>query len=268
MATDTQRVQMDHQLIDDGLLPERYVTGRLDSAERTRFEAHFVDCPACLDRIEAAEGLAAGMMAATTVPAQVAPKRTDPARSRWAFRSRWAVAGVCAASLLAALWANTSRWRMEDEFASERRRGAEALTQVAAARTELEHERAARRDVEARLEAQRRPPVRVPMLTLLATRGADAPTLELPAVSQPLVFSTEREEPPRFSSYFVTIRSEAGTEVWLGDVRPSSRDAVVLALDSSHFALGKYVLTLEGEDTSGRKALVGRYFFQTVAPRH
>ena len=265
MASDTLPVKMDHQLIDDGLWPERYVTGRLDPAERAQFEGHFVDCSSCLDRIEAAEALAAGVKAASAASPSARPARTRPSPPRWALRSRWAIAGACAAGLLAVLWVNTSRRRMEEEVASERRSRAEAMAETAMAQNQLQKERAARQDAEARLDAQRPPPVRVPVLALLATRGADGPTLELPKTAQPVVLSVEREEPPRFGAYLVNIHSEAGGEVWQGRILPSSRDAVVFAIDSSFFGLGKYVLSLEGEEPGGRKILLGRYSFRTVA---
>src|SRR5215472_18729487 len=54
---------MDHAHIDDANLAERYVTGRLAADERADFEAHFVDCAECLDRIEAVEGLRRGFSA-------------------------------------------------------------------------------------------------------------------------------------------------------------------------------------------------------------
>jgi len=53
--------------IDEDAWPERYVTGRLDAADLARFEAHLVDCPACLDRVDAAARLG------------VALRRTDQA---------------------------------------------------------------------------------------------------------------------------------------------------------------------------------------------
>ena len=265
MAGDTLRVPMDHPLIDEELWPERYVTGRLDPAERSRFEAHFVDCPPCLDRIEAAEALASGLKAPGAGVKPV-PSARSQARPRWALRSRWALVGACAAALLAVLWTTSALRKLQDEVAVERRTSAEARAEVAATRGQLEQERSARQQAQTRLDTQRQAPVRVPVLALLATRGTEAPALELPDAAQPVVLSAEREEPPRFRSYFVSVRSEAGGEVWEGRLQPSSRDAVVLALDSSRFSLGTYILTLEGEDARGRRVPVGRYSFRTVAP--
>src|SRR5215831_20381209 len=52
---------MEHAHFDESDTAERYVTGRLSAEGRAEFEAHFVDCPRCLDRIEAAEGLREGI---------------------------------------------------------------------------------------------------------------------------------------------------------------------------------------------------------------
>ena len=269
MAADTQQAQMDHPRIDDLLLPERYVTGRLNPAERAEFESHLVECPTCLDRVEAAEALSAGMEASPALPAPAAPVRTSRVPFRWARRSGWALAGACAAGLLTVLWADAARSRMRDELGSERRKLGDAQAEVALARAQLEQERSARQQAEATNEAQHRPPVHVPVLALLATRGADSPTLELPETAQPIVLSVEREEPPRFSGYILSVYSEAGALVWQGRGEPSSRDAVVVALDSGHFGPGRYILNLEGEGASGRVVPVRRYPFRTVsAPRH
>ena len=52
--------EMDHTHTDEHQLADRYLMGRLDDAERRRFEEHFVDCPACLERLETIEGLRGG----------------------------------------------------------------------------------------------------------------------------------------------------------------------------------------------------------------
>jgi anti-sigma factor RsiW len=46
---------MDHRLIDEQQVAERYVTHTLGAAERAAFEAHLVDCQECADRLLLAE---------------------------------------------------------------------------------------------------------------------------------------------------------------------------------------------------------------------
>ena len=44
--------KMEHPSIDDELVPERYVAGRLPPEERARFEEHFFECARCLEAVE------------------------------------------------------------------------------------------------------------------------------------------------------------------------------------------------------------------------
>ena len=46
---------MDHRYIDDHSVAERYLDHTLPPGERSRFEAHLVDCQECTDRILLAE---------------------------------------------------------------------------------------------------------------------------------------------------------------------------------------------------------------------
>jgi hypothetical protein len=100
---------MDHQRIEDGSVVEAYVTDRLGEAERTEFEAHLVDCPQCLDQVEAAQGVAAGLRALTS-PAASAKTLPTPRRSSTAVVG-WAVA-ASGAAVLAIGWGVTEQRRL------------------------------------------------------------------------------------------------------------------------------------------------------------
>jgi hypothetical protein len=263
---DTMKARMEHLDIDEGAWPERYVTGRLDAEERQRFEAHFIDCPACLDRIQAAERMKAGLRAfAPARPLEQAPVRHVP-QARWAIRARWLATGACAAGLLAALvWQQAHR--AESALTAERSASAEARRQLADAQRAAQVERSERQRLEASLSQERRPPVRIPVLSLITTRSGDAPELELPGTPQPVVFSVEREDPPRFATYRATLRSPEGEALWQDQMRPSSRDAVVFALHSSLLAPASYMLVLEGAGKGDRWTTVGRHAFRAVSAR-
>jgi hypothetical protein len=255
---------MDHQLIEDTSLPERYLTGRLDGRERALFEEHLVDCQFCLERIEASEALATGLRALAAPVGRVAS--APVLARRRAHRSTWLVLGACAASVLAVVVTNARRGQLARELASERTVSVEARGQLNAAREQLSVEHTAREAAEARLSAQpQRTAVRIPVLALIATRGASTAALELPAAPGPFLLLAERENPPHFQSYGVTLRSSAGAVLWQGHVRPSSRDVVAVALDSGRFAPGSYSLVLEGEGLGGRLSRVAQYSFRTVA---
>ncbi len=48
-------VLMDHHYIEEHNIPDRYLLGKLHAEERAQFEAHFIDCRECLDRLETTE---------------------------------------------------------------------------------------------------------------------------------------------------------------------------------------------------------------------
>jgi hypothetical protein len=52
---------MDHSYIDQHQVIERYALGRLTEDETAAFEQHYLDCSRCLDQLEAAERLHAGL---------------------------------------------------------------------------------------------------------------------------------------------------------------------------------------------------------------
>ena len=247
---------MDHQRIEDGSVVEAYVTDRLGEAERAAFEAHLVDCPACLDQVEAAQGVAAGLRALGSPAPSV---RTLPAPRRWsAGTAGWALAASIAA-VVALGWGTSEHRRLGRAIEAER----EARAAAEARANELARQPSPRPEPVAPVPATR-PPGPVPVLTLVATRGADLPTLKLPPDGGPVVLSVEREAPPRFARYQVRLSREDGGEVLAGLFSPSSRDAVALAVDAGLLAPGTYTLALEGETASGRRALLPGHRFRVV----
>jgi hypothetical protein len=79
-----------------------------------------------------------------------------------------------------------------------------------------------------------------------------------------VVFTVEREDPPRFSLYRATLQSRTGTAVWQDTVAPGSREAVFVGLDSSLVPPGEYRLVLEGQARGDRWTRVGEHRFRTV----
>jgi hypothetical protein len=251
---------MNHQGIEDTDLAERYVTGRLNGQERADFEEHFVDCPVCLERIEANEGFATGLKGVK----RPAKSSASTPRRHWSRRPTWLLGGACAAGLLAIILLGARQRELSHELASEREALVEARREGGAAQQQLRLERTAREAAEARLLPRLQAPARIPVLALLATRGPEVPTLELSAASEPFLLLVERENPPRFGSYVVTLRSGEGVVASQSHLRPSTRDAVVVALDSAQFAPGTYSLVIEGESPNGRLTPVGWHSFRTI----
>ena len=246
--------------IEEGAWAELYVTGRLAGGDLERFEAHLVDCPACLDRVDAAARLGAGLRRSQHRQAPVSPVRHI--RPSWARRAAgWSV--LAAATVLAVgSWVVARRARQsEAELAS---RLSTSQQQLAQARQELDR---ARPPVVSPPPAPSVPrAVSVPVLVLLTTRGADLPVLRLPEPGQPVVLTVEREDPPRFSLYRATLQTRAGAAVWQGTVAPGSREAVFVGLDSALLPPGDYRLQLEGQGRGERWTPVGDHRFRTVLP--
>ena len=108
---------MDHRYIDDHSVAQRYLDHTLPPDQRSRFEAHLVDCQECTDRV-----LLAGMFLnqngrvappTPSRPAQSEPPATgSPTRLRFVismtpgqlFRIRLGVGFLTAATLLLVAW--------------------------------------------------------------------------------------------------------------------------------------------------------------------
>ena len=162
---------MDHAYVEEHDLVEGYLAGRLSEGERDAFEAHYFDCEACIEQLEAANGFRAGMLQAA---AEDLAQSTAAARARlgllaglaaWSRRSPhlWpALAGalLLLVALLPAFWLAARNRSLE--------------RQLAAADAGAEGQRAA---AEARLpgpEQAVRPQVNVPLFMLAAVRGGEA----------------------------------------------------------------------------------------------
>jgi hypothetical protein len=263
---------MEHAHFDESDTAERYVTGRLSAEERAGFEAHFVDCPRCLDRIEVAEGLREGIARAAV------REQPRPLPFRMPRRSRPpAIALALAASLLLLLGVSValslrSARRAEAALEAERVAAAQAVQQLAdaqqklgVAEAEVRQEREARSALEGQLARERRPQLQVPVFALIATRGEEKETLRLPPVPQWIIVSLERESPPRFDRYRVTLLSSDGKQLWQGEPQPTSREQLALGLHSSLLSPGAYVVQLDGIGLGGALMRVARHAIRVVA---
>lgn len=251
---------MNHQGIEDDDRLEAYVTGRMQGGERAELEVHLVDCPQCLARVEAVQGLLGGFHAlGDELPVQ--QERT--ARRPW-FRRAALVFAAIAAVTVAMLWGAARERRLERALEAERATSDAARQEVVALGARLSAAESARVPERSPLAS---PPGHVPVLSLVATRGTEIPTLALPAAGTPAVLLVERESPPRFGRYRATLRGAGGEVVYREDLGPSSRDAVAVGLDPALLRPGLHVLSLEGVSARGDTAPVGRHRFQVVPAR-
>jgi hypothetical protein len=246
---------MDHQGLDESDRVEAYVTGRLGQQERDQLEAHLVDCPECLARVEAAQRLLRGLRALDA--------RSAVASSPWARRAGGALA-VLAASAVVLLWGASRERRLERALAEERAAHAGERQELAALTSRLAAMEAQRKEER---EASARASGRIPVLSLVATRGSPIPTLALPRAGLPAVLLVERESPPRFAEYLVSIQGPDGTEEIREKIAPSARNVLALAVDPALLRPGLHVLTVEGLPDHVGATRVGRHRFQVVPAR-
>jgi len=254
---------MDHAAIEETQLAERYVLGRAGEEERLRFEEHFVDCPACQDRVEAAEGLRSTLkdLAAARL---LGPERVEPLLvSRRARRVALlaAAAGLAAGALSTLLYFQV------------RQTGRElALARDAAAQAQAALER---RPVVPDGSAKAAPPaasapsaaVAAPVFLLNLTRGGEHRELENRVVlpeSAPwatLVFDRPDDSASR---YRVSLATATGRLVEEAMVTRSRSPMLSVTLPSSSLAAGDYVLTVASMGDSGAGAVI-RYSLRVSA---
>jgi len=259
---------MDQEQIHESDLAERYVTGRLMIEEQADFEAHFIDCPQCLDRLEAAQALRRGMSA---LPARVQEERAAqeaPAKVHVPRLSRAPAFAIAASIILVLALADGTAFRdaqrAKDALEAERVAAAGLHQQLDQAQAALRQEQASRSGLEKELSQSRQPQLQVPVFALIAMRGDESETLQVPSAPQWILISFERESPPRFDRYQIALLSSTGKKLWEGETKPTSRDTVAVGLHSSLVPPGTYVFQVQGIGKSGTPSLVARHRVHVV----
>jgi len=165
---------------------------------------------------------------------------------------------------VAIVWGAARERRLEHALEAERAAGAASRQEISALAARLSAAQSTRAPEPAAAALH---PGRVPVLSLIATRGTELPTLAVPPPGTPVVLLVERESPPRFSRYRVTLQGPNGNPVLQEELPPSSRDVVAVGLDPALIEPGLHVITLEGLTGRGGPAQVGRHRFQVVPAR-
>ncbi len=233
---------MDHGYIEENDLVDRYLSDRLTPDELTRFEAHFVDCPRCLDQLEAAEefGTALRTAAAQDAHRNMFQSGLMAVLMGWS-RQRQALAAAFALALVAlpATWYLWSVRPLLQEF-----------DQV-------------------RLQRLSEPQVNTPNVLLSLTRSADpslAPpirTIVIPAESDWLTISLEIEDDPDIQSYDAALLTAEDRTLWQqSGLKANIYDVVSIAFPSGFLPAGEYRLDLTGRDSQSSVVAVGNYHFR------
>lgn len=274
---------MDHRTIDAENIAERYVTGRLAPALAADFEEHYLDCPACCSRVEAAERLERGLRrlaedAAAGVPLHAHPARRIPS-SRWGL----AAAAMLAVALLPAGYGFREIQRLREDLAATQgalRRAEEAGAEkvsperLASLQGELE---ASRRRLAAEVETRealarevatgRRPQAPLFVLSLTPLRstpdGGPVRTLNLP--KEPGWIAVWIEPGEDFPAYRATLRTAEGAVVFQEpDLALNDLGALLLTVHSTTLAPGSYRLDVEGRPRNGAPVLISRFPLRIV----
>jgi hypothetical protein len=250
---------MDHPSIDSGNLAERYVTGRLAPEEAARFEEHYLDCPSCCARVEAAERLQRGLRRLAEEAAAGAPS------AGWSRSPRLALAAAALLAIgLVPAWVEL---REAQRLRSDLAAGKAPAERLAAVEGELQQ---TRRDLAAEAEkraaltreiaADRLPQASLPVLALTPARGSNpVRTLKLPAKPGWVALWVEPGDID-FPAYRATLSKEQGAAVFQASpLALNDLGALLVTVYSTSLAPGAYRLDLEGLPASGAPVPVGRF---------
>jgi hypothetical protein len=274
---------MDHRQIDEENVAERYVTGRLSSTETAAFEEHFLDCPECCARVDAAQRLERGLHKLAEEAAADLPR--GPRLARWS-RSPWpalAAAALLLALLLPAWLGVREIRRLRNELTSAR----QALARPPAGqvdpgrlsaldrelqdtRRELAAETERRATLAREIEAARQPLVNLGVLALTPVRGGlEGPvrTLTLPRVPGWIALWAEPGD-TGFPAYRATFRSRRGDVVFqAGRLKLNDLGALLFMIHSSTLAAGDYRVEIDGLPRDGPPVAAGRFPVRAVPPK-
>jgi hypothetical protein len=270
----------DHRIIDAENIAERYVTGRLSAEEAALFEEHYLDCPACCARVEAAERLERGLKRlAEEAAAGVAVRPVPPLRWRLAAAALFLLALLPAGyELREVVRLRGDLAQTRDALAQAQKAAAGSPERLAATETELE---AARRDLAAGekeratlagdLAAARRPQAHLPVLSLTQLRGgpSDTPvrTLTLPREPGWVALWVEPGGAD-FPTYRAALRNERGAMVFEeSGLALNDLGALLVTLHSSSLPPGTYHLDLAGLPRSGPPVSLARFPLRIAAAR-
>jgi len=250
---------MDHVYVEEADLVSRYLLHRLSADEEQAFEAHFVDCPACLDRLETTKRLREGLRTLATDAAL----RTSPPAARWPL--------ALAAGLLLALGL---------AFAVARIVGLRG--ELAGLRQDLSRIEARSRDLERQAgDLQRRiapdppgtpipaPGAGVPVVALSIVRGGSGaesgPAVQFtPPPAAPLVVLLLDLGSASAPSYRVAITNARGAQIWTGEhLTLTTPTELAVAIPSTLLQPGDYAVQVDGERRdAGPPRAVGHFAFR------
>jgi hypothetical protein len=255
-------MRMDHTGIDDALTAEHYVLGRLTEEERQSFEEHFLDCPRCLEAVEAAEGLRDGLKG--IAPAVSAPAEGNVAPFRPRERKTRPVVTLLAAACVGLAFLSALFFRQTRAAREELTGSRQLLQQTQRRQAELEGTLGREREERARAAESLRA---APVFMLNLTRGASPEPedhIVLPEAPGWVTLIFDRPERRGVQDYRVRVSSADGRPVGeAAAARTTEGGLLAVSLPSGRLAAGDYVLEVEGL-AAGRALPLARYRFRAV----
>jgi Putative zinc-finger len=259
---DTHRARMDHTGIDDDLTAERYVLGKLTEEERHRFEEHFLDCPRCLEAIEAAEGLRDGLKTAS--PAVSAPSHAHVTPFRPREGGTRPLVSLLAAACIA-LGISSALFFAQTRAARQELAGSKQLLQQSQRRqAELEGALGRERAEQARAaESLKAAPVFMLNLTRSASTEPEDRVV-LPEAPGWVTLIFDRPERRGVRDYRVRVSSADGRPIGeAAPARAAEGGLLAVSLPSDRLPAGDYVLEVEGL-AGDQPVPLARYRFRAV----
>lgn len=295
---------MDHDYITRFNLVDQYVLGKLDPGKVEEFEAHFVDCPECVDELSISRGFVNDLKGLAFQETLLSDqRRPTETKQRWlpqlVPRNWWPLAIAFACLVLAvgiAFFAIRRLNRLEGE-ARQAREDAAAINQKyqQGLQTATESERqyqltnqemaqrldeleqklktdgTAVRQEQSLVRGSVAATVNFPIYPLVALVRGQAPVpveIALPPSSSGYALSIPVEDPRNFSAYRVTILNDGGAKVFnRGGFKPDAYHALSLSLTSNFLRPGTYDLKVEGLTPPHDWIIVGNYPFRIANRR-
>ena len=206
---------MDRNYIEQHLLVDRYIQGKLEQSEQEAFEERLVWDPALVEEVELAEHLRSGLQDASAAQAARAP-------------------GFDLAAFVSGLFA-------VPQFAAAASFLLAVTLSVAVLTSPLV-------DLGSPSEV---PELQTDIVPLFATRSEDAMAITVDSGAWTVLLVDVMGDYP---AYRVTVhRDEAGSEpVWMQDgLQPTYPESLAVGMPGSALAAGRYVLTIEGAMVAG-----------------
>jgi hypothetical protein len=241
---------MDHHVIDDQNVAERYVLGQLSDDDRASFELHYIQCPECVARVHAVEGVRRGLR---QIALETASTRTELAQGflAWWSRASWRqrFAPLAAMLLIVALPALFLSLQLRST-----ERDLERAQLASSSFQQRQQEAQARLKA---LESQLRSVVGSEPLVfrLEISRGAGATEerrLKLPDAERQIVVVIDMGRVGETETFRAAIKDLTGAVKWQsGPLKQDSEEGLAIGFPSTVLVPGHYVVQLE-EQSNGR----------------